>query len=813
VNRVLAGYLRRLIACDAPSECRVAGYGRAAGLLSAAVVVFGVSVGQGQWLEKVIYLPDSLSGVVWPSCIAANSDARKIYVSGEYDDRTRNGLDAYVVVIDPHTNERVARIAVPENVSCLCYNPVVKKLYATHRWWGAPGRISVIDGFSDQVTATIVYDSGPGQLCCNTVNGKMYVSRELAGCLSIAVLDGEGDSVIRSIETGGGTMAFDSVGNKLYCLASEGGQSVVVVIDGIGDTVMTTVPTPLTPTGIAVNAARRRAYVSGTGEVVILDADADTVLAAIPGGSNIEQSLCLNELRNELYCPGLTGDTILAVDCSGDTVVRRFAIGVGYEPGSVLCMPEQDLLFCVAHADQTTLRVVDLATGYVVHSEVMSNWGMFLADRTESKFYCVNCSKNDVTVVAAIGDEFSSSRITVGSRLSAPCWASRFNKLYMGDGSNGNVYVLDCASGGVRSLGSRGPFVSDLYYDSLDNKVYCADAAESVHVIDCATDSVIAAVKTGYSPRQMVYVPRHNVVYCANESGSMTVIDCRSDVPVRTIPLIGVPGNPMYNPERDEVIVPCGNLEAVVDCSTNAWVDTLSCRAFCPVYCQSVKKTYMVGQLTNELAVLDAASDSLVATIPGVIGLRAYANETDRKVYAVFGVFGSLVAVVDAEADTLTSVITSIVNPLSATQDVLNDKMYITSGTEPGRVFIMDGPTDSIIDSIPTQGHVACHATWNPADGRVYITNTYSGSVSVFRDSMVPGVQDEAAVPRRHGSATIMRQLGLPASIGREEIYDISGRRVARFGPGSDGVGRLGVGVYFIAERDDRRTRKIVILR
>ncbi|MBM3332949.1 hypothetical protein FJY68_14075 [candidate division WOR-3 bacterium] len=795
-------------------------------LLCAIVLCLVVNDGQGSWLEKVIYLPDSLSGVLWPSCIASNPDAGKVYVSGEYDDRTRNGLDAYVVVIDPRTNERVARIAVPENVSHLCYNPVAKKLYATHCHWGVAGRMSVIDGFTNQVTATIAFDSGPGQLCCNTVNGKMYVTSEWVGDPSVTVIDGVGDSVIRWTAAGGGAMAFDSVGNKLYCLASEGGQSAVVVIDGIGDTVLTTVPTPLYPTNIAVNAAARRVYVCGTAtlELVVLDADADTVLALIPGGSNVEQSLCFNELRNELYCPGPTGDTVLAVDCSGDTVVRRYTIGVGYEPGSVLCLPEQDLLFCVAHADQATLRVLDLATGNVVHSEVMSSWKMFLVDRGEGKFYSVNRSKHDVTVIAANGGPLTSAKITVGNAYSPICWASRVNKLYVGDACNGNVHALDCASGAVRTILPHGQFVSALCYDSLDNKLYVADDAESLHVIDCTTDSIIAAVRTGPSPRQMAYVPRHNRIYCANESGSMTVIDCRSDLPVRTIPLTGSPKNPLYNPERDEVLVPCRpvyneHFVAVVDCSTNSWVDTLMYKASCPIYCQSVGKIYMVGVSSPEIAVLDAGSDSMVAAIPGVIGSNGCTNETDRKVYMAHAVFGSLVAVVDAEADTLTSVITSIVNPFSVTHDVLNDKMYITSGTEPGRVFIMDGPTDSILDSIPVSGHRPGVAVWNSRDGRMYVANAYSGSISVFRDSLIPGIQEAVPAPRAKGIGTIMRQLGLPAGLRQADIYDISGRRVARLSPGSDKAERPAPGVYFVRGRvtEDGRpgasVRKVVVTR
>jgi YVTN family beta-propeller protein len=821
MDGVRTGYLRRSMAQqNAPRDCRSVSRSLSAGLkvyLCAMALVLGVSVACGQWLEKVVYLPDSLSGVLWPSCIASNPDAGKIYVSGEYDGRMRNDLDAYVIALDPHTGEKVARIPVQENVGSLCYNPVVKKLYASHR---SSGRISVIDGFTDKVTATIAFDSGPDLLCCNTVNGKIYVSTE-RGANSIAVLDGVGDSIIRSIAVGGGPMAFDSVGNKLYCDAL-GKTSEMAVVDGAGDTVLTTVQVSGGPSCMAVNAAARRVYVCGYGEggfkLLVLDADADTVLALIPGGSNIEQSLCFNELRDELYCPGPTGDTVLAIDCSGDTVARKFAVGLGYEPGSVLCLPEQDLLFCVAHADQATLRVVNLATGNVMHSEEVSNWRMFLIDRAKGKFYGVNTSKNDVTVLTASGDSLNSSRIAVGCRPSALCWASRVNKLYIGDGSNGGVYVLDCASGGVRALAPRGPFVSSLCYDSLDSKVYCSDAAESVHVIDCTTDSVVAAVKTGPSPRQMAYVPRHNRIYCANESGSMTVIDCRSDTPVRTIPLTGSPTNPLYNPERDEVLVPCRpvyneHFVAVVDCSTNSWVDTLMYKAFYPIYCQSVKKIYMVGISSNDLEVLDAASDSLVATIPGVQGFACGVNETDSKVYAVLSFLAPFVAVIDATADTLASQITSVSMPMSVAHDVLNDKMYVPSGMEPGQVFVLDGPTDSIISSIPALGHVSCYAIWNPKDGRMYVSNTFSGSISVFRDSLVPGIQDMGASRRGRGSVTMIRQLNLLADLRQADVYDISGRRVARLGPGLGDAGRLGVGVYFVAELGQSGATKIVVVR
>jgi len=57
----------------------------------------------------------------------------------------------------------------------------------------------------------------------------------------------------------------------------------------------------------------------------------------------------------------------------------------------------------------------------------------------------------------------------------------------------------------------------------------------------------------------------------------------------------------------------------------------------------------MVGFTSPDLAVLDAASDSLVATIPGVQGIAGGVNETDSKVYAVMWFLAPFVAVVDAK--------------------------------------------------------------------------------------------------------------------------------------------------------------------
>lgn len=781
-------------------------------LVCAVALVLGATAVHAQWLEKVIYLPDSLSGVLWPSCIAGNPEFHKVYVSGEYDGTFRGGFDAYVIVLDSRTGEKQARVPVQFGVSSLAYNPVTSKLYAARN-----GYTVVIDGESDQVISVFACDPNRARLCCNTVNGKVYRTSETVESLS--VIEGAGDSVMAKVYVPGSvwSLTFDSLLNKLYCGYSAPGQSGLLVIDGEADTVVADIPVPFTVFYAVVSRQHRRLYCAGVVDnnptLVIVDTDRDTIVGTMPGGG----ALCINDLRDELYFSG-PGDTILALDCSGDTIARRLAAFPGREIVAVLgCLPERDRMICRL---DNWVYLLDLATGDILPGP-HPNWtfgATYPLPPIEGRLHGFVKNDDAVTVLEVQADSLVQTEISVGSQPSTLCVAARANKVYAGDYARGSVYSLDCSSGRVKALRLPGPFVPALCYDSLDNKIYVSTSAESVYAIDCATDSVVAAIPTGESPHALCYNPLRNRIYSANsDSRSLTVIDCFTDSAIASVRLGFTTGDYalLYNSQRDELLCarheyPIHEIE-VVDCATSRVVDTLPYTFFSIVYHRALGKLHLIN-INPPVVVLDAASDSLVATIPGVSGEDGGLNETDSKVYAIWG-WGSLVVVVDAKADTVTSRITSIPTPQPPAHDVLNDKVYIASGVEPGKVFVLDGPTDAILDSIPVLGMRPRCAIWNPVDGRVYVANAYSGSISVVRDTVVPGIQDAVAVLREHGGETVTRQLNLPAGLRQADIYDVSGRRVARLGPRSDSVGRLGVGVYFVAEPGRGRATKVVVLR
>jgi len=112
-----------------------------------------------------------------------------------------------------------------------------------------------------------------------------------------------------------------------------------------------------------VSRQHRRLYCSGVVEnsplLVVVDTDADTIVGTMPVGSGGE-ALCVNETRDELYFSG-PGDTVLVLDCSGDTIIRRLAAFPGRTIQMMQCLPERDLLFSFVYG---RLLVMDLASGY-----------------------------------------------------------------------------------------------------------------------------------------------------------------------------------------------------------------------------------------------------------------------------------------------------------------------------------------------------------------------------------------------------------------------------------------------------------------
>jgi YVTN family beta-propeller protein len=134
-----------------------------------------------------------------------------------------------VTVIDGATNGVIATVTVGSYPVALCYNPTNNKVYCANR---SDGYVSVIDGATDSVIATVTTGDHPKVLCYNPTNNKVYCANGYSD--NVTVIDGATNGVIATIGVGAGpiALAWNSVQNRVY-VANYKGSSISVLGDSV----------------------------------------------------------------------------------------------------------------------------------------------------------------------------------------------------------------------------------------------------------------------------------------------------------------------------------------------------------------------------------------------------------------------------------------------------------------------------------------------------------------------------------------------------------------------------------------------------
>ncbi len=784
--------------------------------LLACVCLLGPSSAAGQWLEETIYLPDSLSGVVFPSVITCSPVSNKVYVSGMHMDGYRRfGADCWVVVLDGTSDRIIGRIPVPTEVTAICYNATDNKVYVNGH--DEDSTLTVIDAETDSVIATLALGALPyytSGLCWNRVLNKVYaqVGRYSAVCSTVAVVDGAADTVIKTVETvrSPSIMVCAPEYDRVYCGSDRTPE--LAAIDCTADTVCARITLSGFATAACYDSAGGRVFVADLrGDVVVVDAACDSVVASAHVAAGRITSLCYNPLRNRLYCTSLD-DELVVLDATSLAVVARVRL-VGNWAGTACYDSRTDRVYC-AGKDLGFVHILDCATDSVVAVLYAGESPVALCPSPqEVKVYCVNSGSDDLAVIA--GDSVA-ARIPVGSQPLKSCYNPVRDKVYVANFSNGLVSVIDGASNKVLANVRVGYRNWDICYASEVDKVYCPSWVEGcVSVIDCATDSVIARVPVDTLPYYVAYSPEQNAVYCANDDYHdyrVTVIDCAADTVRASIRLPGNPYGPCYNSVGDKLYWGAQGYDTkVISCSLDSIVGVIpgvqnhGAGGHFPTY----NKAYLPSA---GFYVVDGATDTVVAHIePPLHGTSndVCFNTRMDKVYLSFTpiIGGSPhVLVVDAATDSVLKDIRPDI-PTELCYNAMNNKVYVCEplDPDPARVSIIDCEVDEITGQIPV-GRWPRYMTWNPVANRVYVSNWFSGSVSVIRDSMVPGVEENPPtreVTSRPGPTVIRAVLHMPETGMTNARYpmtllDVAGRCVMELTPGVNDVRHLSPGVYFV---------------
>jgi YVTN family beta-propeller protein len=285
--------------------------------------------------------------------IAVNAKTGKVYaVAG-----ARDG----VTVFQPGKKTPVA-ITVGKDPVALAVNEVTNRIYVANNGGGS---VSVIDGLSDTVSATVEVGQLPYVLAVNAVTNKVFVSRTFsdvmtvidgatnaistskAGSADSVVVDSKKDrayltgwegmsltavdstgSSVGKIRMGGmhlwGVAVDESVG-RIYATRA-GGAKLAIVDESTG--VVSDVATGAIPCAVAVNAANGMVYVANHGDdsVTVIDGAKLAVVATVKVGVQ-PQGIAVDAKKNRIYVANVHGKSVSVIDGARNVVVGTFDVG------------------------------------------------------------------------------------------------------------------------------------------------------------------------------------------------------------------------------------------------------------------------------------------------------------------------------------------------------------------------------------------------------------------------------------------------------------------------------------------------------
>jgi YVTN family beta-propeller protein len=157
-----------------------------------------------------------------PEALCYNPHDNKVYCANDWGDS--------VTVIDGSSNQVVATLAVGSGPSALCYGVQNNKVYCANSY--NSGTVTVIDGSSNQVIATVASGSSPSALCYSPQSNRVFCANQQDD--SVVVISGESDSVLTMIAVGAGplAMAYNPLHNRLY-VANQWSKSISVIRDSV----------------------------------------------------------------------------------------------------------------------------------------------------------------------------------------------------------------------------------------------------------------------------------------------------------------------------------------------------------------------------------------------------------------------------------------------------------------------------------------------------------------------------------------------------------------------------------------------------
>ena len=298
-----------------------------------------------------------------PVALAINEQTNRIY--------TLNQDDSSVTVIDGTSDTVVATIDVGEFPMDIALDRIRNRVYVANR---GDNTVSVIDGATNTVVEAIEVSHEPAMLAFDAAKNLLYVGNGALFNYGVTLIDGETRTVIKSvpipIQSGSPViMAVNEATNKAYIALYDG--SILIIGDG-GETF-----TPsLTewPNALAVNKTTNKIYVSTQENdeysVKVIDGATDTLEETIPTADSLI-GFAINEQTDTVYAP-FYGSASLAVLDGRTNSMTSAPLGSGSNPFAAVFDPGTNRIFVAHYSNMLSIvEVESLEASSIVTSGIM----------------------------------------------------------------------------------------------------------------------------------------------------------------------------------------------------------------------------------------------------------------------------------------------------------------------------------------------------------------------------------------------------------------------------------------------------------
>lgn len=629
------------------------------------------------------------------------------------------------------------------------------------------------------------------QLFPNPVTGRVYVTA------STGTLLFEPESLVKA-------RRFRTAGLMLHCSAAGkllAFDSAVEVYDALADTWLRTVPVPF-PAGAAVlSPASGRVYLTSPDDrrpVLVFDPAAESVVAVVNTGS-ANAALVWDSTFNRIFVGLYTHLGRLAViDCASDSIVGYVRTGIS-TPTALGHSPQSRRVYCSGMLDSASAPVlVAVSTDSLVPVGMTLNLPAFstlrydpFADRLYAwelgTLYAIDCATGMVRTAPT------------GAEVTDVACDPATGRTYVAE--PGRLTVLDTALLVVAELplpGAGTSWPECLAISPLRQELYCALESDLVYLFDIGADTLRGTIDYSlYQFRDLIFNPGADKLYLLDPSNNVVlvldrefrltariprgvtdtraipvldpvlnrlyvgdnrmvrVIDCNTDALVDSLPVPGLNDPlPLLVPEHNKLYVfpwnagSSGRRIWVYDVLRNVLLDTiwLGRETPCAAYLPGTNKLYF-AQASAPAGVLDVTTDSIIGFLAAgnaSTHSRMLANSLNQRLYFANG-STNLFYTIDARNDSILSTQRVSVDLDTIFWNRQTNRLYLAASGAPTVVF--DCATDRVIESIPFGPHYC--GLMNERNDKLYLGS--SGGIAVFdcRNSSLHTLLTETGSPRR----------------------------------------------------------------